>query len=459
MRVLSVYGGNRLCGETVMQGAKNSVLPILAATVLAGGPCVIHNCPRLRDVDTALRILRRLGATVVREGHTIIVDPSGIDCGTVPDDLMRRMRSSVIFLGSILARCGEAEISAPGGCDLGARPIDFHLDALRAFGASVTQDGERIHCSGPLCGGTFHLPFASVGATENSMLAAMGCSGPVVLENAAREPEIVDLAHFLEKLGAEVSGAGTEKIVIRAPEKRCGAEHRVIPDRIATVTYLCAAAAAGGEILLRQTEPLHCEVPIEILRRAGCEIRQSDDAIWMKRTAPLCAPGWIETAPYPGFPTDDQSPLMAALLQARGVTHIQETIFSNRFQQVGQLRKLGANITVLGDVAEIRPVSRLTGATMNATDLRGGAALVVGALAAEGESEIRGLQHIDRGYECIERDLRQLGANITRVGARNLQKNGTAVPAKDGVDPWEKTDQIKDREESRAGGIPVRSSS
>ncbi len=423
MRVLSVYGGIPLHGETTVQGAKNSVLPILAATVLAGGPCVIHNCPHLSDVDTAMEILRWLGATVLRENETILVDPSGIERCTIPAQMMQKMRSSVLFLGSILARCGQAEISVPGGCRLGARPIDFHLEAMRTFGAEVKQQGEQIRCMAhKMPGGRYRMPFASVGATENSMLAAMGCTGEVVLENAAREPEIVDLASFLCAMGAEVHGAGSSTIVLR-PGTLHGAVHRVIPDRIAAVTYLCAAASAGGEIILRRTNPKHYEAVLKVLQQAGCEIQTVADQVLLRRNGPLYAPGYIETGPYPAFPTDAQSPVMAALLRAEGTTRIRETVFSNRFQQIPELEKLGAEITVAADLAQITTARHLVGAPMRATDLRGGAALVVAALAAEGESEIRGLEHIDRGYASIEQDLRELGAEIVRRQTRVLQKS------------------------------------
>lgn len=422
MRVLSVYGGIPLYGTTKIQGAKNSVLPILAATVLAGSPCVIHNCPHLSDVDTAMQILRWLGATVLREDETIVVDPSGIGRCTIPAQMMQKMRSSVVFLGSVLARCGQAEISVPGGCKLGARPIDFHLEAMRTFGAQVEQTGEQILCrAGAMQGGRYRLPFASVGATENSMLAAMGCSGEVVLENAAREPEIVDLAAFLCEMGAEIHGAGTSTIVLRRRQRLHGAEHWVISDRIAAVTYLCAAVSAGGEILLRNTDPDHYRAVLEVLQRTGCKIQTDSDKVLLRRDGPLRAPGYIETGPYPAFPTDAQSPVMAALLQAEGTTRIRETIFSNRFQQVPELEKLGAEITVSGDLAQVTTARRLAGASMRAADLRGGAALVVAALAAEGESTVWGLEHIDRGYASIEQDLRELGAEIARREARVLQ--------------------------------------
>ncbi len=415
MRVLSVYGGETLNGEVVVQGAKNSVLPILAATVLAQETCVLHNCPDLEDVDAAIDILRWLGASVQRQADTLLVDPTGICRTEIPQEQMERMRSSVIFLGAILARCGEATISEPGGCRLGARPIDFHLQALQTMGVVIKSEQGRISC----CAAQMHtcqicLPYASVGATENVMLAAMGCSGQVVLKNAAREPEILDLAVFLRALGARIGGDGTGTIILQAPEQLRYAEHWVIPDRIVAATYLCAVAAAGGEVCLRQLQPSHLDAVLQVLQQMGCTVRRAKHALVLRRSGKLCAPEKIETAPYPGFPTDVQAPMMAALLRAEGESQIRETVFPSRFYHVPQLQKLGGWIEVCDEQTRIFGVKSLHGAQMEATDLRGGAALVIAALAAEGESIITGLHHINRGYESIERDLRALGAKIQR---------------------------------------------
>ncbi len=417
MSILHIIGGRRLSGSVPVQGAKNSVLPILAAALLSDDVCVLHNCPRLSDVDASVAILRHLGCRVEQEGDSIAVDSRPMCISEIPHRLMREMRSSVIFLGAILARIGEAELSMPGGCELGPRPIDLHLEALRAMGAEITERSGNLHCQAArLHGCEIHLSIPSVGATENAMLAAMGADGDVVVHNAAREPEILDLQAFLCAMGAEVSGGGTSQVVIRGGgrKKLHGCEHAIIPDRIVAATWLSAAAAAGGEIELTRTIPEQLSTVTDTLRRAGCQVRTGEEQIYLKSAGTLHGVRPIRTQPYPGFPTDAQPPVMAALTLAAGTTLFVETIFENRFRHAGELARMGADIRVVGRVAVVTGVRQLSGAAVEAADLRGGAALVVAALAARGESRISGLAHIDRGYSGLEDTLTLLGADIRR---------------------------------------------
>ena len=414
MAVFLVRGGVPLRGDTVIQGAKNSVLPILAAAVLSGGTCELQNCPKLSDVEAACSILRHLGAKVERNDDVIAVSASDICSAQIPNVLMQAMRSSVLFLGPLLARCGEAEISLPGGCELGPRPVDLHLEALRALGAEVMVDGSRIRCRGTLRGGVIRLRYPSVGATENAMMAAVAAPGVTVISGAACEPEICDLAGYLRALGANVSGDGTPAVVIEGGMALHGASYRVMPDRIVTATWLSAAAAAGGEIVLHGARASHIAPVIEVFSRAGAQFDLTADRIRM-RSGSLRAPGEIVTAPYPGFPTDAQAPVMAGLLRAVGTTPFRETVFSARYAHVPELCRLGARITTDGERAAVTGADKLHGAVMTAKDLRGGAAVTIGALGAEGESRITGLSHIDRGYEDMARDLGSLGAQIERL--------------------------------------------
>lgn len=414
-----IEGGKKLSGSVAVQGAKNSVLPILAATILSGGISVIHNCPRLTDVDASIAILRHLGCEVCRDGEDITVDSGSMNRCDVPDRLMREMRSSVVFLGAILGRMGCAELSMPGGCELGPRPIDLHLAALAAMGAAIDGQGCSLNCyCQELHGQEIVLSIASVGATENIMLAACCAEGDTVISNAAREPEIVDLQNFLRAAGADVSGAGSSTVVIRGKQPLHEAEHTIIADRIVAATYLSAVASAGGEIALTGVDR-RCMLPVlETYRRAGCEIHTWPDQIQMSCPGRIKAVRPIRTAPYPGFPTDAQPPVLAALATAEGTSVFVETIFENRFRHAGELLRMGADIRVEGRVAVVCGVERLQGATVEAPDLRGGAALVVAALGAKGSSKVLGLGHIDRGYSRLEKDLTQLGAEIRRVDRR-----------------------------------------
>ena len=416
MSQLLVRGGRRLSGEVAVQGAKNSVLPILAATLLTGGQVELRGCPRLRDVDASIRILKTLGCDARWEGDSLLADTAGLNCCAVSDILMREMRSSAIFLGAILARCGEAEMSYPGGCELGPRPIDLHLAGLRELGAEIRDSGGMLRCRAPrLRGRELVLALPSVGATENLMLAACGAEGVTTIANAAREPEIVDLQGFLNACGAGVSGAGTSTVKVEGKRPLHGCTYEIMPDRIAAATYLCAVGSAGGEIYLRNAREEHLSTVAAVLREAGCDVRVDRGGVGCTCRGRLRSVRPVRTAPYPGFPTDAQAVLMAALLRGRGATVFEETIFENRYRHVDELVRMGADIRVAGRVAVVTGVETLHGAPVRCTDLRGGAALCVAALAAEGETSISEIGHIDRGYECIERDLRTLGADIVRT--------------------------------------------
>lgn len=410
-----VEGGNRLAGSVQVHGAKNSVLPILAATLLARGQSVLHNCPDLSDVTASVDILRHLGCRVERMGDTVVVDSSELTCCDVPDELMREMRSSVIFLGAILTRMGQARMCYPGGCELGPRPIDLHLASLAALGAQVEEGGEGLFCRAEkMTGCEISLSLPSVGATENTILAALGAQGVTTINNAAREPEIVDMQAFLQTMGARVQGAGSSVITVEGGYPLHGGEHTVMADRIVACTYLAAAAAAGGEIQVVGADYRHLSTITAVLAEAGCDLRSEGNVIWLKRSAPLRGVRTVRTAPYPSFPTDAQAPLMAALVKSRGTTVFVENMFDSRYRHVDELMRMGASIRVEGRVAVVNGVERLHGAAVRATDLRGGAALVVAALSAEGRSEITGLGHIDRGYFALDASLRGLGAKIQR---------------------------------------------
>ena len=409
-----VQGGQTLRGSVPISGAKNSVLPILAATLLNGGRNVLHNCPDLRDVRSAIQILEHLGCKVSREGDTVTVDSTVVDRWDVPHELMREMRSSVIFLGPILARCGRARLSLPGGCDIGQRPIDLHLSALRKLGTVIREQGGDILCeASDLQGRDIILSFPSVGATENTLLTATACSGVTRIINAAREPEIADLQEFLRKAGALVSGGGESVITISGTTPRRDVEHTILPDRIEAATFLCAAAACGGEVTLTGVEPEHVGTVIQCLRDGGCAVRSAGRTITLLAPQRLGSMPTVRTMPYPGFPTDSQAPLMAAACTAQGSALFIETIFENRFRHAAELQRMGADIRISGRTALVTG-RQLHGARVRSTDLRGGAALVVAALAAQGESRVEDLTHIDRGYEHFAEKLTGLGAKIQR---------------------------------------------
>lgn len=415
MGKLVIEGGIPVSGEICVQGAKNAVLPILAATVLSGEECVIKNCPRLRDVDKTDLVLEGLGCSVKREGSTVTVNPTGI-CGCkISENLMREMRSSIIFLGAIVSRCSEAVVSMPGGCPIGLRPIDLHLKALRELGVEIQEEHGYIHCAAREIKGTdIHLDFPSVGATENIMLAAVCAKGVTTITNAAREPEIVDLGRFLNAMGARITGAGSSVMQIEGVEHLHGAEFTIMPDRIVAATYLAASAITGGELCLKSVEPRDMTAMLKTLENMGAELEITGNEIVQRVKGRLRNIPVLRTMPYPGFPTDIQSPFMAMCTLAKGTSVFIETIFENRFQHVDELVRMGADIKVDGRSAVIRGVEKLQGANVVARELRGGAALVVAALAAEGVTTITGTEYIDRGYENIEKYLLACNAKITR---------------------------------------------
>lgn len=412
-----IEGPGRLSGELWVHGAKNSTLPLLAATLLCRTQAVLHNCPALSDVDTALRILQNLGCTVSREGHSLTVDAEVLSDDEIPESLMREMRSSIVFLGAIISRLGKARLSFPGGCELGPRPIDLHLAALRKLGAEIREDHGCLECNAPggLRGCPISLSFPSVGATENVMLAAVCARGTTILSNAAREPEICDLAEFLNACGGRVSGAGGSVIVIEGVPFLSGCEHRVIPDRIVAATYLAAAAATGSDLLLHQVRPAHLSLVLPVFEEAGCILKAQGDQLQIRSPRRLRPVHIVRTMPYPGFPTDAQAPVMAMTCVADGSSMFVENIFESRYKHAGELLRLGASIKVEGRVAVVEGVPRLSGAPVQAPDLRGGAALLIGGLAAEGTTILTGLQHLDRGYESPETSLSAVGARIRRV--------------------------------------------
>ena len=413
MDIWHVHGGNRLNGACFVQGSKNASLPILAASILAPMHCELYNVPQLRDVDAALRILRHLGCQAEQRGNEVYIDSKGLSGCSIPHSLMEQMRSSVIFMGALIARCGEAWLSLPGGCQLGKRPVDLHLAALRQMGVEIEENGGELRCRAQsLHGADISLPFPSVGATENAMLVACAAKGESVIHGAAREPEITALQDFLCAAGAEVSGAGSETIQIKGHPTENYLTQRIIPDRIVASTLACAVAAAGGDVELRGIDPRQFSTVLHFLNEAGCDIISSNRAVRVRSDGKLYGIGDVITEPYPGFPTDAQPVLMAAMLQAKGRTMIRETIFENRFRQVPELCRLGADITCSGRTAEIWGVDCLHGAALTATDLRGGAAMIVAGLAAKGETVICDDGHITRGYEHFDMRLRSLGADI-----------------------------------------------
>lgn len=420
MNCFTIQGGKHLNGSIDISGAKNSVLPILAASILHKGKTILHNCPNLSDVSSAIKILRSLGCAVRREGNAIEIDASEVSSGEITDELMREMRSSVTFFGAILARRGSARISLPGGCELGARPIELHIAALKKLGADIYETGGKICCdSFEPKAAEINLSFPSVGATENIMLAASACTGTTRIINPAREPEIVDLQNFLRKCGVSINGAGGSVIEINGADMSdkpsSTIEHTIIPDRIVSATYLCACAACGGHIRITNTEPSDLRPVISVLSDAGARFKTGEGFVEIKSSG-LYDVGVVRTMPYPGFPTDAQAVLMAAAAKSSGSAIFIETIFENRFRHVAELVRMGADITVEGRTAIVTGVPELYGAPVAATDLRGGAALVIAGLCAKGQTVVSGISHIDRGYESLENAFRTLGADICRRG-------------------------------------------
>lgn len=416
MEKLIITGGGPLHGTVPVSGAKNAVLPIIAASLLAEGPCRLMDIPDLADVTTISEVLTTLGAKV----SPLTGGEMTIDCGQIvnveaPYEFVRRMRASFLVMGPLLARMGKARMSLPGGCAIGTRPIDLHLKGLAALGASISLGHGRIEASAHkrLTGARVYLDFPSVGATENIMMAAALAKGTTIIENAAEEPEIVDLANFLNSMGARVFGAGTNIIRIDGVERLRGGVHAVIPDRIEAGTYMVMAAATGGDVLVENVIVDHLKPVVAKLLEAGVTISEVDSGIRVQATKPLNAVD-IKTLPYPGFPTDMQAQMMALMTAAKGTSVIVETVFENRFMHVNELKRMGANIVIEGHSAVVKGVPRLTGAPVKATDLRAGAALVLAGLIAEGKTEIAAIHHIDRGYENLVDKLRGIGAKIER---------------------------------------------
>jgi len=415
MSMLVVEGGKRLEGGVYVHGAKNAALPILAATILGKGVSIIRNCPDISDVEAAVNILNYLGCRAFRNGDSVVVDSSGICRCDIPEHMMREMRSSVMFLGPILARCGRADVTYPGGCELGPRPIDLHLKAFEKLSVRVDERHGRINCRAPKVKGCeISLDMPSVGATENIMLAAATARGTTVIHNAAQEPEITDLQGFLNCMGAKISGGGTNVITIEGVTELTGCEYTVIPDRIEAITYMAAAAATGGRLVINNVIPDHVQSVVSVMQTSGCDMRIGQSKIEITAPDRLRSVEYIRTMPYPGFPTDAQAIVMAMLAASDGVSVFSENIFSGRYKHVAPLVMMGANIITEGRTAVVRGVESLYGASVKAEDLRGAASLVVAALGAEGKSEITGINFLDRGYCRLENTLSSVGADIYR---------------------------------------------
>lgn len=417
MEKYRVYGGHRLVGDVEISGAKNAVVAILPAVILADGVCRIENIPNIMDVATSLEILSSIGAQVRRlNKNTVEIDPRPISTHVVPHDLARHMRASYYFIGALLGRFGTARVSMPGGCYFGMRPIDQHLKGFTALGATVApmEHGMIDVVAERLVGNSIYLDMVSVGATVNIMLAAVKARGITVIENAAKEPHIVDLANFLNSMGADVRGAGTDVIKVRGVEHLYGASYSIIPDQIEAGTYMAAAMATGGDIVVRNVIPKHLESITAKLMEMGAVVEEYDDAVRVRRDGPILHCN-VKTMPHPGFPTDMQPQIGALLTMAEGTSIVTEGIWDNRFRYVDELRRMGAQVQVDGKVAVFQGIDQLTAAPVKAVDLRAGAAMVIAGLAARGCTEIEEIQYIERGYEDIVEKLQSLGADIRQV--------------------------------------------
>ena len=416
MDKLLIEGGVPLIGEVPISGAKNAALPILCAGLLCSDTLHLSNIPQLNDISTMLRLIGQMGVAVTLDGNEgVLLDSRGLNNPFAPYDLVKTMRASILVLGPLLARCGEARVSLPGGCAIGARPVDQHIKGLQAMGADIRVEGGYVHAKASrLKGARIVTDMVTVTGTENLMMAATLAEGETLIENAAREPEVVDLARCLMSMGAKIEGAGTDCIRIDGVEKLHGAQYAVMPDRIETGTYLCAAAATRGNVRLTRTSANFLDAVIDKLREAGCEIDCQPDAIALKAPQRLKSVS-IRTAPYPAFPTDMQAQFMAINCVAEGAAAIRETIFENRFMHAVELIRLGADIRIDGNTALVTGVPKLDGATVMATDLRASASLVIAGLVAQGDTLIERIYHLDRGYERIEEKLSRLGACVKRV--------------------------------------------
>ncbi len=409
-------GGNRLEGTIAIHSAKNAVLPIMAAAIMAEGPVTILDCPRITDADNMLRIVATLGCKAERVGENAVIDSTGMHRWEMPDELAKRLRSSIFMMGPILAKCRKSIVTHPGGCEIGLRPIDLHLKGLAALGVTFQEEGEQIHCDGAdMHGGEIHFDYPSVGATENVLMAAVLTPGTTTIHNAAREPEIIDLQRFLNAMGARVRGAGSQTIVIDGVEKLHGVQYRPIGDRIVAGTLLMAAAITSGEIRLENTRVQEQVAVIAKLRDMGCTVWSETGSIMLQAPRHLHTFGQLQTQPFPGFPTDMQVQMLALSTVAEGTSIITENVFENRFAHAGDFNRMGADIVVHDRTAVVRGVKRLHGAKVTARDLRGGAGLVIAGLVAEGTTRIAGIELIDRGYASLETLLSSLGANIRRL--------------------------------------------
>ncbi|MDR1122518.1 MAG: UDP-N-acetylglucosamine 1-carboxyvinyltransferase [Endomicrobium sp.] len=416
MDKIIIHGGKKLKGEVVISGSKNSTLPILFATLLSDEPSIIKNVPSLADIDTTVKFLNFIGKKTVKKGNIVRTYSSCKYKHIAPYDLVRKMRASVLIMGPLLARLNRVDVSLPGGCTIGARPIDIHLDAFKKLGAEIFVKGGYIKAlaKGGLKGAVINLKFPSVGATENILLSAVLAKGRTTVVNVAKEPEVEDLVNVLNKMGAKVNGAGTEKIIIDGVDNLRGFTHEVIPDRIEAATYMIAAAITKGEIVLKNVVPKHVETIISKLKKSGLFIKENETTIRVKWVRGL-NPQNIKTETYPGFPTDVQAQWMALMCLLKGHSKEEETIFENRFMHIAELQRFGANIKINSRVASIIGVDKFSGAPVMVSDLRAGAALVLAGLAAEGETVVSRVYHLDRGYELLEKKLKKLGADIKRV--------------------------------------------
>ena len=416
MDKLLIQGGRALSGEVAISGAKNAALPILCASLLTADPLHLTNVPHLNDISTMLRLLGDMGVGVTMDGvDGLVLNGGGLNNPVASYEMVKTMRASILVLGPLVARCGEARVSLPGGCAIGARPVDQHIRGLQAMGAEITVEQGYVHAKAiRLKGARICTDMVTVTGTENLMMAACLAEGETIIENAAREPEVVDLANCLVSMGARISGAGTDVIRIQGVDRLHGAAHAIMPDRIETGTYLCAAAATGGDIRLVRTSAAYLDAVVDKLMDAGCEVTVERDAIRLQAPQRLNAVS-LRTAPYPAFPTDMQAQFMAINTVAKGVATIRETIFENRFMHANELARLGADIQIEGSNAIVRGVDHLEGATVMATDLRASASLVIAGLVAHGETLIDRIYHLDRGYERIEEKLAKLGALARRI--------------------------------------------
>jgi UDP-N-acetylglucosamine 1-carboxyvinyltransferase len=416
MSEFHINGGKRLYGEISVSGAKNSVLPLIAATLLCKGESVLHNCPLLSDVKISIKILEFLGCKCKLEGHTLTVNSENAFGTDIPESLMREMRSSIVFMGAVVAKNGSVCMSLPGGCELGPRPIDLHIDVLERLGADVSFDGGKIFCEAEngIKSNDIHLRFPSVGATENAVLASVLCSGETVIRNVAREPEIVDLCMFLKQCGAKIFGEGTDTITVVGVKELNGTEYTVMPDRIVAATYLFGTAICSGKIKLNNVKCEHIMTVLSLLKDSGCDVIADNNGVILASNGRLKSFDTVSTQPYPGFPTDAGPLLVAFATTLKGTSVFIENIFDNRFRYIGELIRLGAKIKTVGRIAVISGVKNLSGAAVSACDLRGGAALTIAGMGADGVTKVDKVCYIDRGYENLEDSFNLLGADIKR---------------------------------------------